>query len=103
MRPEPGKQAKPPVAAAEKATEKPAADSNAEVLKAVKGWAEAWSKKDANAYLSYYAGDFKTPGGEARPAWEKARRERSAAPKSLQAEADSANGALRGNTEAGVT
>src|SRR2546427_10517165 len=53
---------------------KPAADPNAEVLKAVNGWAEAWSKKDANAYLSYYAGDFKTPGGEARPAWEKTRR-----------------------------
>src|SRR5258708_37110116 len=103
MRPEPGKQAKPPVAAAEKATEKPAADSNAEILKAVNGWAEAWSKKDANAYLSYYAGDFKTPGGEARPAWEKTRRERIAAPKSIEVKVDSPEGTLRGSTEAGVT
>src|SRR6266404_8530342 len=87
--PKPKEPAKPPVVVAEKAPEKPAADSNAEVLKAVNGWAEAWSKKDANAYLSYYAGDFKTPGGEARPAWEKTRRERIAAPKSIEVEVDS--------------
>src|SRR2546427_2398119 len=74
---------------------KPAADPNAEVLKAVNGWAEAWSKKDANAYLSYYAGDFKTPGGEARPAWEKTRRERIAAPKSIEVKVDSPKVTLR--------
>ncbi len=82
---------------------KPAADPNAEVLKAVNGWAEAWSKKDANAYLSYYAGDFKTPGGEARPAWEKTRRERIAAPKSIEVKVDSPKVTLRGNNEASVT
>src|SRR5712691_10350667 len=101
--PKPKEPAKPPVAAAAKAPEKPAADSNAEVLKAVKGWAEAWSKKDANAYFSYYAGDFKPPGGEARPAWEKARRERIAAPKSIEVEVDSPKVTLRGNNEASVT
>ena len=82
---------------------KPAADPNAEVLKAVNSWAEAWSKKDANAYLSYYAGDFKTPGGEARPAWEKTRRERIAAPKSIEVKVDSPKVTLRGNNEASVT
>ncbi|TMI45638.1 MAG: tetratricopeptide repeat protein [Betaproteobacteria bacterium] len=82
---------------------KPAADPNAEVLKAVNGWAEAWSKKDANAYLSHYAGDFKTPGGEARPAWEKTRRERIAAPKSIEVKVDSPKVTLRGSNEASVT
>src|ERR1700704_150525 len=101
--PKPKEPAKPPVVVAEKAPEKPAADSNAELLKAVKGWAEAWSKKDANAYLSYYAGDFKTPGGEARPAWEKARRERIAAPKSIEVKVDSPKVTLRGSNEASVT
>jgi len=101
--PKPKEPAKPPVVVAEKAPGKPAADSNEEVLKAVKGWAEAWSKKDANAYLSYYAGDFKTPGGEARPAWEKTRRERIAAPKSIEVEVDSPKVTLRGNNEASVT
>src|SRR5882672_5071605 len=101
--PKPKEPAKPPVMVAEKAPEKPAADSNAEVLKAVKGWAEAWSKKDAEAYLSYYAGDFKTPGGEARPAWEKTRRERIAAPKSIEVKVDSPKVTLRGSNEASVT
>ena len=82
---------------------KPAADPSAEVLKAVNCWAEAWSKKDANAYLSYYAGDFKTPGGEARPAWEKTRRERIAAPKSIEVKVDSPKVTLRGSNEASVT
>ncbi len=101
--PKPKEPAKPPVVVAEKAPEKPAADSDAEVLKAVTGWAEAWSKKDANAYLSYYAGDFKTPGGEARPAWEKRRRERIAAPKSIEVEVGSPKVTLRGDNEASVT
>ena len=101
--PKPKEPAKPPVVVAEKAPQKPAADANAEVLKAVNGWAEAWSKKDANAYLSYYAGDFKTPGGEARPAWEKTRRERIAAPKSIEVKVDSPKVTLRGSNEASVT
>jgi tetratricopeptide (TPR) repeat protein len=101
--PKPKEAAKPPVAVAEKAPEKPAADSNAEILKTVNGWAEAWSKKDANAYLSYYARDFKTPGGEARPAWEKTRRERIAAPKSIEVKVDSPKVTLRGSNEASVT
>jgi len=99
----PKEPAKPPAAVAEKAPEKPTADSSAEVLKALNGWAEAWSKKDANAYLSYYAGDFKTPGGEARPAWEKTRRERIAAPKSIEVKVDSPKVTLRGSNAASVT
>jgi len=80
----PKEPAKPPVAAAEKPKPAPvAADPSAEVLKAVNGWAEAWSKKDADAYLAYYAKDFKTPGGESRASWEKTRRARITAPKSI--------------------
>jgi tetratricopeptide (TPR) repeat protein len=101
--PKPKEPAKPPLAVAAKAPEKPAADPNAEVLKAVNGWAEAWSKKDADAYLSYYAKDFKTPGGEPRPAWEKTRRERIAAPKSIEVGVDSPKVTLRGNNQASVT
>jgi tetratricopeptide (TPR) repeat protein len=63
--------------------EKPAADATAEVLAAVNAWAQAWSNKDADAYLSFYAKDFKTPGHEPRAAWEKTRRSRVTAPKSI--------------------
>ena len=56
------------------AAPKPAA--NNEVLDTVNAWAKAWSAKNVDAYLAFYARDFKTPGGEARPEWEKARRQR---------------------------
>jgi len=38
------------------------------VLAAVNGWAKAWSAKDADAYLAYYASAFQVPGGEPRAA-----------------------------------
>ncbi len=93
---------KPPVVA-QKAPEKPAADSQAEVLKAVHGWAQAWSKKDTDAYLGYYAKDFKTPGGEARADWEKTRRDRIAAPKSIAVGIDSPKVTMRGAQQASVS
>src|SRR6185295_4888748 len=69
-----------PQAAVKPAPEKPAAaEAGADVLAAVKGWAQAWSKKDADAYLAH-AKDFKTPGGQPRAEWEKNRRSRIAAP-----------------------
>ena len=39
-------------------------------------WAQAWSSKNVDAYLGYYASDFRTPNGESRADWEKQRRER---------------------------
>ena len=72
-------------------------------MKAVNGWAQAWSKKDADAYLAYYARDFKTPGGEARDAWEKTRRDRIAAPKSIAVGIDSSKVTLRGSEQASVS
>src|SRR3954468_9926106 len=81
----------PAVAAAPKPAPRPSAPAKAEpakgqapapapggeeVLKTVQAWANAWSKKDVDTYLAFYANDFKTPKGEARAAWEKARKER---------------------------
>jgi len=80
----------PPVVQAEPAVEKPvenkpvaAKPSDAEVIDAVEAWAKAWSSRDAEAYLAFYANNFKTPGGEPRDQWEKGRRQRVAAPKSI--------------------
>jgi tetratricopeptide (TPR) repeat protein len=87
--------AKPPVAVAavepkpapdkpaEKPAEKPAAAGNVEILDTVNAWAKAWSAKNVDAYLAFYGKDFKTPGGEARGEWEKTRRQRISAPKSI--------------------
>jgi tetratricopeptide (TPR) repeat protein len=110
-RPEP---AKPPVVAAaepkpvpspEKPAEKPVAakPANAEVLDTVNAWAKAWSSKNVDAYLAYYARDFKTPGGEARADWEKARRARINAPKSIAVTVEAAKVSVTGDSQASVT
>jgi tetratricopeptide (TPR) repeat protein len=83
--------------------EKPVGDASKEVLKAVNGWAQAWSKKDADAYLAYYAKDFKTPGGEARAAWEKTRRARITAPKSISVSLDAPKVTMNGADKATVS
>jgi hypothetical protein len=71
-----------PKAAAQKSVPQGAPDQEA-VIAAVKAWAEAWSRKDADAYLAFYAKEFRTPKGESRAAWEKSRRARLQAPKSI--------------------
>ena len=105
----PKEAAKPEPAPVEKAKpvpEKPApatADASEEVLKAVNGWAQAWSKKDADAYLAYYAKDFKTPGSEVRAEWEKNRRARITAPKSIAVGVEAPKVTMSGADRATVT
>jgi tetratricopeptide (TPR) repeat protein len=59
------------------------------VLATVNGWAQAWSNKDADAYLAYYAPQFQVPGGDTRAAWEAKRRERITKPKMIEVTVDS--------------
>jgi len=59
----------------------PEKDDGKNARETVMAWAAAWSSKDADKYLSFYADDFKTPAGETRAAWEAARRERINAPR----------------------
>lgn len=56
-------------------------ESSREALETVMAWAAAWSARNTDKYLSFYADDFKTPGGETRAAWEAARRDRISKPK----------------------
>jgi tetratricopeptide (TPR) repeat protein len=90
-------------APAKPAAETPAANGSAEIVAALNGWAEAWSKKDADAYLAYYAKEFKTPGGESRSDWEKARRARIAAPKSISVSVTTPKVTMTGPNQANVT
>jgi Flp pilus assembly protein TadD/ketosteroid isomerase-like protein len=107
--PKPAAEKPKPVAEAPKpATEKPAAekpaaaDPAAEVLAAVNAWAQAWSKKDADGYLSYYAKDFKTPGKESRADWEKTRRARIGGAKTIKVAIGSPKVTMSGSNEATV-
>jgi tetratricopeptide (TPR) repeat protein len=97
--------AQPPAAVAQKEPEKPApaGDASADVLKAVNGWADAWSKRDVDAYLGYYAKDFQTPGGESRADWEKARRTRISAAKKILVGVSSPKVTMSGANQASVT
>jgi Flp pilus assembly protein TadD len=98
----------PAAPAAEKAVEKAApkkvaAAGDEEVLQALHGWAGAWSKKNVDGYLAYYAKDFKPPKGESRSEWEQGRRTRILAPKQISVEADSPKVSMTGDKHASVT
>ncbi|HKQ26124.1 MAG TPA: tetratricopeptide repeat protein [Burkholderiales bacterium] len=85
---------------------KPPAPSKAEtesVLATVNGWAKAWSSKDPEAYLAYYAPSFLVPGGEPRAAWEATRRDRITKQKSIEVTVDSPNVSFDANGRAVVT
>lgn len=77
--------------------------SNDEVLKAVEAWAEAWSKKDVDAYLAFYASDFKPPKGESRTQWEEARKQRIAAPRRIQVRIEAPKVTAAGDNSATVS
>ena len=68
----------------------PAVDVSAEVLKATREWAAAWSAQKSDKYLSFYAKDFITPDGMGRSAWEAQRKERIAKPASIKVEVQDA-------------
>ncbi len=84
-------------------TSTPAANPSAEILDAVNAWAKAWSGKNVDGYLAFYARDFKTPAGEARDAWEKSRRARITAPKSISVGISAPKVTLSGDGQATVT
>lgn len=68
-----------------KAMAKPAiVDKVQAPVTALKAWAAAWSAKDADKYLAFYAPDFHTPEGVSRSDWEAQRRERIAKPAHIQ-------------------
>ena len=94
----------PKPAAVEKPATKPAAAAGSdEVVQALHGWASAWSKRNVDAYLAYYAKDFKTPKGEPRAEWEQGRRTRIMAPKTISVETESPKVTMTGDKQASVT
>jgi tetratricopeptide (TPR) repeat protein len=73
----------PPTPAAPAASRPQPAGENAPSQQAaslLSGWAKAWSSKDTEGYLSYYAPDFQPESGLSRSDWEAQRRARIAKP-----------------------
>ncbi|MGH8703848.1 MAG: Wzy polymerase domain-containing protein [Burkholderiales bacterium] len=87
------------------APEKPVAakPADAEVIETLNAWAKAWSAKQVDAYLAYYARDFQTPKGEPRDEWENGRRQRISAPKSISVSVEAPKVSLAGANQASVT
>jgi tetratricopeptide (TPR) repeat protein len=54
-----------------------------QIMAAVDGWADAWSKQNVNGYLAAYSNNFKTPNGQKFNDWGKERRSRISSPKSI--------------------
>ena len=83
---------------------RPAATSSAgEVLEVVSNWAKAWSNKDVNGYLGFYAPDFQTPDGEPRSRWEALRTQRISKPKKIEVRISSPKVKFIDNNHATVT
>jgi tetratricopeptide (TPR) repeat protein len=99
----PAKAAAQKPAAPQASASKPAAAEQEEVVAALKAWAQAWSRKDVDAYLAFYAKDFRTPRGEARGDWENARRQRLQAPKSISVTVEEPKVTRRDDARASVT
>jgi tetratricopeptide (TPR) repeat protein len=57
--------------------------AEAQISAAIRGWADAWSSKDALGYLSYYSTDFETPDKLTRADWEAQRKTRIESPSSI--------------------
>lgn len=74
-----------------------AASNEADITKALQGWASAWSNKDVKNYLGYYASDFQTPNGMARKAWETERSQRIDKPGKLQVSVDNVKISVAGD------
>lgn len=72
-------------------------DGERAVKDAVEDWAKAWSARDVERYLSFYADDFKTPNGESRGDWEKIRKERIRKPASIHVEVLNPDVEVNGN------
>lgn len=50
---------------------------------AARGWAQAWSAQNLQAYLGAYSPDFVPAGGQSRSAWKNEREQRVSAPRSI--------------------
>lgn len=87
---------RPPVARAAGATDASVADAQA----ALEAWAQAWSRRDVDAYLAAYTPDFAGRGGKisSREAWAEQRRTRILAKKRIAIEIIHPQFSPRGDT-----
>jgi tetratricopeptide (TPR) repeat protein len=62
-------------------------DDNTLITNTLNAWLQAWSDKNVDQYLSFYADTFKTPNGASRALWQQTRKERIQRPSAIKVEA----------------
>jgi tetratricopeptide (TPR) repeat protein len=95
-----------PSAAAEptkpvKEAAKPAAEvvePKAQIERMLRAWTEAWSARDADAYLAFYSTQFKVPAGSDFTAWSQERKTRITRPEFIKIAIDHVKIKFKGNT-----
>jgi hypothetical protein len=75
---------------------------NTAIMQALKAWADAWSKKDVDGYLSAYSANY-APKGVSRKEWVEYRRLRIQTPKFIQVELSDQKVMLKGAKHARVS
>lgn len=92
--------AKPATAASAVAAVAPgaAASDRDAIISTVTSWAKAWSSRDVNGYLNYYADNFQPPKNQSRKAWEAERRSRIEGKEHISIEVESPQVSLSGDT-----
>ncbi|MBI3171853.1 MAG: tetratricopeptide repeat protein [Hydrocarboniphaga effusa] len=68
----------------EPATESPPTPDSEALAQTVRDWAAAWSAKDVEKYLAFYAAGYAPEGGGSRAAWETQRRSRIGKPRQIR-------------------
>ncbi|HYD80958.1 MAG TPA: TolC family outer membrane protein [Paucimonas sp.] len=79
----------------------PAPDADAarnEVLELVNAWAQAWSARDVDAYLGFYADGFRPDNGRTHAAWAEERRSRIEAKSTIAVRTEAPEVTLNGDT-----
>jgi len=69
-----------------------------EIEQTLHAWLQAWSSKDAEAYLAFYGNDFKVPDGRPRDEWAAERKERVTRPEFIKVSIDKVKIDLKGNS-----
>ena len=72
------------IPAANKKTASAKNDESELIIDTIKGWSNAWSAQDSDAYLSYYSASFKPTRGLSKNRWEKERRVRLKKPRFIR-------------------
>jgi tetratricopeptide (TPR) repeat protein len=73
-------------------------DPKAQIERTLRAWSEAWSARDAEAYLAFYSSQFKVPAGTDFATWSQERKTRITRPEFIKVSIDRLKIKLKGDS-----